>query len=72
MLVTLPKISGEAYDVEKTMEVEGIDFSDENLYRTSEKESDPYYKPWNGYGMYQPAEPFPSITTPIATPTMIP
>jgi uncharacterized protein YcfL len=72
MLVTLPEISGEAYDVEKTTEVEGIDFSDENLYRTSEKESDPYYKPWNGYGMYQPTEPFPTITTPIATATMTP
>ncbi len=72
MLVTLSEISGEAYDVEKTTEVEGIDFSDENLYRTSEKESDPYYKPWNGYGMYQPTEPFPSITTPIATATMTP
>jgi uncharacterized protein YcfL len=72
MLGTLPEISREAYDVEKTTEVEGIDFSDENLYRTSEKESDPYYKPWNGYGMYQPTESFPSITTPIATATMTP
>ena len=72
MLVLLPEISAEAYDIEKTTEVEGIDFSDENLYRTSEKESDPYYKPWNGYGMYQPTEPFPSITTPIATATMTP
>ena len=70
MLVTLSEISGEAYDVEKTTEVEGIDFSDENLYRTSEKESNLYYKPWIGYGMYQPTEPFPSITTPIATATM--
>ncbi len=72
MLVLLPEISGESYDVEKTTEVEGIDFSDETLYRASEKESDPYYKPWNGYGMYQPTEPFPSITTPIATATMTP
>ncbi len=69
MVVPLPEISGETYDVEKATEVEGISFSDENLYRTSEKGTDPYYKPWNGYGMYQPTEPFPSITTPIATAT---
>jgi len=72
MLVMLPEHSGETYNVEKTTEVEGIDFSDENLYRTSDKETEPYYKPWSGYGMYQPAEPFPSITTPIATATMTP
>jgi len=72
MLVSLPKISGETYDVRKTTEVEGISFSDENLYRTSDKETEPYYKPWHGYGMYQPTEPFPSITTPIATATMTP
>lgn len=69
MLVMLSDLSGETYDVKKTTEVEGIAFSDENLYRTSEKESNPYYKPWNGYGMYQPTETFPSITTPIATAT---
>ena len=69
MLVSLPEISGATYDVEKTTAVEVIQFSDENLYRTSEKESDPYYKPWNGYGMYQPTEILPSITTPIATAT---
>jgi hypothetical protein len=68
MLISLPEISGETYDVKQTTEVEVIDFSDENLYRTSEKESDPYYKPWHGYGMYQPtAGTIPSITTPIAT-----
>lgn len=66
MLVLLPEISDETYDVEITTEVEAISFLDENLYRTSEKESDPYYKPWNGYGLYQP-ETTPSITTPIAT-----
>ena len=67
MLVVLPEIPSETYDVEKTTEVEGIGFSDETLYRTSEKESDPYYEPWNGYGIYQP-KPFPS-TIPRATST---
>ena len=69
MLVTLPEISGITYAVEKDTEVEVIDLSDENLYRTSEKESNPYYKPWNAYGIYQPSEPYPTITTPPATAT---
>ena len=75
MLVTLPGISGETYDVKKTTEVETIDFSDENLYRTSEKESDPYYRPWKGYGIYQaPVESIPLIPMPTIamTPTMTP
>jgi hypothetical protein len=59
MLVTMPEIASEAYNVEKTSEVEGISFLDETLYRTSEKETDPYYKPWNGYGIYKP-KPFPT------------
>jgi hypothetical protein len=68
MLVMVPEISGGTYKVKKTTEVEGIDFSDENLYRTSEKESDPYYKPWKGYGIYQPlAGTTPSIPMPTAT-----
>lgn len=68
MLVSLPEISGKTYDIQKTTEVEGIDFSDENLYRTSDKESDPYYKPWDGYGMYQPPTvTAPSIPMPTAT-----
>jgi hypothetical protein len=66
MLVTLPEISAKTYDIQKTTEVEGIQFSDENLFRTSDKESDPYYKPWDGYGTYQP----PSVTVPsIPMPT---
>ena len=65
MLVMLPEISGDTYNVEKTTEVEGIDFSNENIYRISDKESNPYYQPWNGYGMYQPTQPYPS--TPIGT-----
>lgn len=71
MVVPLPVISGEVYDVRTTTIVEAISFSDENLYRTSEKESDPYYKPWNGYGRYQrPVEATPSL--PMATITMTP
>jgi hypothetical protein len=70
MVVTLPEISDETYDVEKTTEVEGISFSDENLYRTSDKESEPYYKPWNGFGIYKPpAETIPSIPMPTVTMT---
>jgi hypothetical protein len=71
MLVTLPEISGKTYDIQKTTKVEGIEFSDENLYRTSDKESDPYYKPWDGYGIYQP----PTVTVPsipMQTATMMP
>lgn len=71
MSILLPEISGETYPVEKTTEIEAIQFSDENLYRTSEKESDPYYKPWNGYGIYQaPVETIP--LTPIPTVAMTP
>ncbi len=71
MLVSLPEISGQSYVLQKTTVVEGIDFSDESLYRTSEKESDPYYKPWDGYGTYRP----PTVTVPsipIPTATMMP
>ena len=38
MLVVLPELSGKMYDVKKTTMVETINFLDENLYRTSEKE----------------------------------
>ncbi|MDD5370360.1 MAG: hypothetical protein PHQ40_14855 [Anaerolineaceae bacterium] len=71
MLVTLPEISGKTYDIQKKTEVEGIQFSDKNLFRTSDKESDPYYKPWDGYGMYQP----PIVTVPsipMPTETLMP
>lgn len=67
MLVSLPEMSGKTYAVKPTAEVEAIDFSDEDLYSISEKESDPYYKPWHGYGTYRPTVTIPSITTPIAT-----
>lgn len=68
MMVLLPEIAGETYDIETTTKVEGVQFSDENLYRTSEKKTDPYYKPWTGYGIYQPppGNP-PSIPVPTAT-----
>ncbi len=71
MLVTLPEVSGKTYDIQKTTQVEGIDFSDEALYRASEKATDPYYHPWDGYGMVQP----PAVTvpsTPFPTATMMP
>ena len=75
MSVLLPEISGEAYDVEKTTLVEGIDFSDENLYRISDKETNPYYEPWNGYGIYQArieTTPLTPIPTVAMTPSMTP
>jgi hypothetical protein len=75
MSVLLPEVSGETYDVEKTMAVEGISFSDENLYRLSDKETSSYYKPWKGYGIYQapvitiPLTPIPTVAmTPSMTP----
>jgi len=37
MLVSLPEISAKTYDIQKTTEVEGIQFSDENLFRISDK-----------------------------------
>jgi len=75
MLVMLPKIHGNTYAVEKDIEVEAIDFSDENLYRLSDKETEPYYEPWRGYGIYQapietiPLTPMPTFAmTPSTTP----
>jgi hypothetical protein len=68
MLVSLPETSGKTYNIQKTIKVEGIDFSNENLYRTSDKESNPYYKPWDGYGIYQPSTiTVPSIPMPTTT-----
>jgi hypothetical protein len=75
MSVLLPEISGVTYDVEKRTAVEGIQFSDENLYRIPDKETNSYYKPWKGYGIYQapvvtiPLTPMPTIAmTPSTTP----
>jgi hypothetical protein len=75
MSVLLPEVSGETYDVEKTTAVEGISFSDENLYRLSDKKTSSYYKPWKGYGIYQapvvtiPLTPIPTVApTPSMTP----
>ena len=55
MLVAMPEIDGRIYVVEKTTKVEGIDFSDEQLYQaSSEIEFGAFYKLWTGYGTYQP------------------
>jgi hypothetical protein len=75
MSVVLPEISGNTYDLEKTTAVEGVSFSDENLYRLSDKETSSYYKPWKGYGIYQaPVEfiPLTPIPTVAMTPSMTP
>lgn len=55
MSVVLPEIEGKIYVVEKTTDIEGVDFSDEELYPGSaESGLAAYYKPWHGYGTYQP------------------
>ena len=75
MVVVVPQIPGNTYDVEKTTEVERISFSDESVYRTSDKVPNSYYKLWNGYGSYQapvvtiPLTPIPTVAmTPSMTP----
>jgi hypothetical protein len=75
MVVVVPEIPGNTYDVEKVTAVEGVSFSDENLYRLADKETSLYYKPWKGYGIYQA----PVITIPLTpmstvapTPSMTP
>ena len=71
MVVVVPQITGNRYDVETTTEVERISFSDESVYRISDKVPNSYYKPWNGYGIYQaPVETIP--LTPIPTVAMTP
>ena len=75
MVVVVPQIPGNTYDVEKTTAVEGVSFSDENLYRLADKETSSYYKPWKGYGIYQaPVEfiPLTPIPTVAPTPSMTP
>ena len=75
MVVLLPQIPGNTYDVEKTTEVESISFSDESVYRSSDKVPNSYYKPWKGYGIYQaPVEtvPLTPIPTVAMTPSMTP
>ena len=55
MSVILPKINGEIYVIAKDTEIEGVNFSDEELYQdSSEIKFGPFYKLWNGYGAYQP------------------
>jgi hypothetical protein len=75
MLVLLPQIPGNTYDIKKTTVVEGISFSDESVYRISDKVPNSYYKPWKGYGIYQapvvtiPLTPIPTVAmTPSMTP----
>ena len=75
MVVVVPQIPGNTYDVETTTAVEGVSFSDEDLYRLADKETSSYYKPWTGYGIYQapvefiPLTPIPTVAmTPGATP----
>ena len=75
MVVVVPQIPGNRYDVETTTEVEGISFSDESVYRISDKVPNSYYKPWNGYSIYQaPVEfiPLTPIPTVAMTPSMTP
>jgi hypothetical protein len=75
MVVVVPPIPDNRYDVETTTEVERISFSDESVYRTSDKVPNSYYKPWNGYSIYQapvitiPLTPIPTVAmTPSMTP----
>ena len=75
MVVVVPQIPGNTYDVEKTTAVETISFSDENLYRIFEKAATSYSKPWKGYGIYRaPVEfiPLTPIPTVAMTPSMTP
>ena len=75
MVVVVPQIAGNNYHVETTTEVERVSFSDENVYRISDKVPNSYYKPWNGYGIYQapvitiPLTPMPTVAM---TPSMMP
>ena len=71
MMVLLPQIPGNTYTVEKDTRVEVIDFADEYLYHFSKDETNPYYRAWSGYGIYEaPVEPTPAL--PISTATMAP
>ena len=55
MLVVLPKINAEIYDIEKATKIEEVNFLDEELYLdSSEIEFGPFYKLWKGVGAYQP------------------
>lgn len=72
MLVSLPEIADDNYDIEQTTEVKTVSFLDKNLYRVSDYESNPNYQPWTGYGPYRPAVPFPTNVTPVPTVAMTP
>lgn len=71
MVVLLPQIPGNTYDIKETTMVERISFSDDSVYRTSDKVPNSYYNLWKGYGIYQaPIETIP--LTPIPTVAMTP
>jgi hypothetical protein len=69
MLVVVPDVFSEFFDAGNTTQAEEISFSDENIYRFADKEANPNFQPWDGYGMYQPIVPFPLNPTPMATAT---
>ena len=55
MLVSLPKTKGNIYIINKDTPIKGVDFSDEKLYQdSSEVGFGAFYRPWNGYAVYQP------------------
>ena len=55
MLVALPETDGNIYVIKKVTKIKGVDFSDEKLYQaSSEVEFGSFYRPWDGYGVYQP------------------
>ena len=55
MSIETPQIDGKSYDLKKTTGVEGVSFSNEELYSdSSEIQFGEFYQPWKGYGVYQP------------------
>lgn len=55
MLVSLPEIAGNSYEINKVTRIKGVDFSDGILYQdSSEVEFGSFYRPWAGYTSYQP------------------
>ena len=58
MMAVLKDGVGEAYEISYKTPIEIVQFSDEEGYRLADKETQPYYQPWHGYGTYQPTEPF--------------
>lgn len=55
MLIQLPETVGGIYNLDASTLIDGVDFSDENLYQSSsEVEFGSFYRIWNGFGSYQP------------------